>query len=420
MEKYKKSFIKLLKTPEFIIPIILVSIGGFGYLLSHSTINVDNLSADRYFQGTQLLAQKRLVAPILDKILGVMNYYPFLVDFLAVVCFIFVATMFCSLFDVISKNKIKTISYTIFSCFFISYPLMMEYFVYLPMGLTIALGFVFAAISLILLHEFTISKKASLFSIGTFLLWCSISLYESFAEVYIVGVFIILFLKVIFDNEKTKKSFFDGLKYLGSLIVAIVFNYIITNLIVNIFNIPEDVYADKTILWGEIGIKSILINIFSSIMVQYVIKATIFLPITFLFISVILSMYIGIIYSLKRKNSWIFFLILGMNFSLLLLSIIYGKAAPYRTCQQFPLFIAMTFMILTQIIVTSNIKKYKKNILIVVISLMIFYQVKDLYKYEYLNYIKYQKEKNDLIFIGHELEANYDTTNKPVFFIRKL
>ncbi len=110
MEKYKDSFIKFFKTPIFIVPLIIVLIGSYGYLLTHSTVNMDNLSCDRYYGENELIKQQRLAAPIIEKIFNVMDFYPFFADFIAVLFLLIASVLFCTLFDFISKGKIKTIS----------------------------------------------------------------------------------------------------------------------------------------------------------------------------------------------------------------------------------------------------------------------------------------------------------------------
>ena len=200
MEKYKQSFIKLITNKSFLITVIIVAIASYGYTLEHVAVNIDVLSADKFMEGTELIAQHRLMGPIIERIFNIMDFYPFLGDFIAVILLIISAILYCSLFDVISKGKIKNIAYTIFACFFISYPLIMEIFVFSPMGISIALGFCLIAISLMFIHEAFIDKKKSKFVIGTIALWCAISFYESFAVVYIVGVLSITLLEILYAN----------------------------------------------------------------------------------------------------------------------------------------------------------------------------------------------------------------------------
>lgn len=125
----------------------------------------------------------------------------------------------------------------------------------------------------------------------------------------------------------------------------------------------------------------------------------------------------SITFSIKKRNISILVIIIGMNITLLLLSIIQGKAAIYRTCQQFSLFIAIILMLLIQITLDSKIKKWMKNMVFFGIFLVILYQVKDLYWWEYVNDLRYQNEKETIKSIGNEIVAKYNYKEKPVVFV---
>ena len=106
-----------------------------------------------------------------------------------------------------------------------------------------------------------------------------------------------------------------------------------------------------------------------------------------------------------------------MNVTLLLLSIVQGGAAPYRTCQQFQLFVAVIFMILIQVVLNSDMKKLIKNLCMFAVFIVIFYQAKDIYQWQYVNDLRFQKEKQDIIAIGNEITSKYNYTKKPVIFV---
>ena len=334
MEKYKKSAIKLLKTPTFIVPLIIVTIASFGYLLTHTAVSVDVLASDRYTDGIELIAQQRLLAPIIDKIFNIMDFYPFLVDFIAVLFLILATILFCSLFDVVSKSKIKTISYTIFSCFFISYPLMMEIFPYTPAGLSIAIGFCLTALSLIVFYEFLSCKKKKLTILSGICLWGAISLYESFATVYIMGVLAIILIKILFVNDKKEKlrnHILEGIWYIINLVVVIMINSIVTSMILNIFHISSSTNPFKDISYKTEGIIGGIDRLIDKTIIYFLINALGYLPITILVISSIISIIMSIVLSIRKKDISIFVVMLGMNITILSLSIIQGDSAAYRT-----------------------------------------------------------------------------------------
>lgn len=420
MKEYKQIGINLIKKLEYIIPIIIVAIAGYGYLLIYPTVNVDVLSGERYFEGAQLIAQGRLMAPLLEKIFGVMGFYPFWADFIAVLLLIVASILFCILWNIVSKGKIKTMAYTFFSCLFISFPLITQILPYVPMGISIGFGYCLIAIALIAFNRFCDNNNILTSIISILALWAAISLYESFASVYIMGALAILLIKILFVNEKKVKlieHIKEGLKYLLPLIIAILCNVIVSSLILKIFNINEISNADKEIAYLEIGFINGLKNLIHSIITNYFIAAFGYLPFTILLICSIISIIMSITFSIKKRNISILVIIIGMNITLLLLSIIQGKAAIYRTCQQFSLFIAIILMLLIQITLDSKIKKWMKNMVFFGIFLVILYQVKDLYWWEYVNDLRYQNEKETIKSIGNEIVAKYNYKEKPVVFV---
>ena len=419
MEKYKESFIRLIKNKGFIITVIIVAVASYGYLLEHCTVNIDTLSGDRYYKGGDLIAQGRLLGPVIDKIFNVMNYYPFFADFIAVIFLIISAVLYCTLFDVVSKGKVKMISYTIFACFFISYPLIMEVMPFIPMGISIGLGFCLVALSLIAYNECLITKKVSLFIFSIITLFGAISLYESFAVVYIIGVLASMLLKILFgSDEKIKlgQNIFNGLLYIIPLCIAIMLSFVLPVLILKCTNIHTTSRPDKISMYKDLGFIGGLKNFVNTVIMNYFINALGYLPITFLVIGIIVSIIMGIVLSIKRKNCSIFLVILGMNVSLFLLSLIQAKSSYYRACQQFQLFVAFIFMVLTQLMLTIDMKKCLRYSFIFIMFFMIFYQVKETYKWQFINDIRYQKEKSDMTILAHELVSNYDVENKPVVF----
>lgn len=419
MKKYKENAFDLFKNLKFILPVIFIAILGYGYLLTHSTVNVDTLSADRYFEGSELIGQSRLLAPILDKLLGIMNFYPFFVDFIAVVLLIIAGIVFCSLFKEASNGKIKNKSYVIFTCFFITYPLLMEVFTYVPMGLSISIGFILIGISLMLAREAINKKKYIYLIISSCAIWGAVSLYEAFACVYVLGVFLVMAIEIIYlkNNKKIKDIIKTGIIYAVPLIIGILINYIFATWFRKIFNIPKNEKAYKNILYEITTFGNVMQNILHTVLISYVFNSLGYLPITYLMITFIISIIMAIILAIKNKNISILIVFFGMQISLLLLTFIQGNAAIYRTCQQFQVFVAFIFLLLSEFILNLNIKINIKKIAIGIICLMLFYQVKDLYHWQYLNDIRYQKEKADLIAVANELLANYDVENKPVIFI---
>lgn len=418
MEKYQKSFKEFLTDVSYIVPVILIAILSFGFVLTHESVNVDTLSAERYFENGELIAQGRIGAVLIHKIFDIMEFNPFFVDFIAVIFLVLTAITFCMLFKEITKNQIPQIAYPIFSGFFISYPLIHEIFVYTPSSLSVGLGFFLIAISLIGMYEFTKTSKIRYVFMACFATFLAVGLYESFAPVYLCGMLITFILEGIYQEEEVKfvKLFKKGIIYILVLGVAVGFAILIPNICQDILGIEPSQNAEKAILYKTLGIREGLQKLGETILLKYGIAAIYYLPITMYAIAVIICIAFLVASLWKKKKRWLSLCYFGLILSTIILSIIQGVASPYRTCQVFPLFVSFIFLLLTCQVKKIKGRKVLKNFIIFVFFMMIFFQAKDLHKWFYLNERRYQYEKNLAIQVGEELERNYNL-EKPVVFV---
>lgn len=418
MKKYKEIIYEFIKDVRYMIPVCLVAILGFGFVVTHASVNIDTLAYNRYFQQKTLLGQGRFAAPLLNKIFGIMQYNPWLVDLIAVILLIMSSILLCSLIKRITKNKINLISYIIFSCLFISYPLMPEIFTYTPASLNTCLGYLLTIIALIITREFIENKKIKNLLYSSVLLCIAISLYESFASVYLLGIFMILILENIFSEKKIllKKNIFRFFILILTLVISIIMNSIIIKILFSIFDLQKNQYAAKTIYYLTMGIFGGIKNLIKGIIENYFLCSVFYFPLTIFSVSICICFIYGIIKSITKKNMLISILFIGLILSSLSLSIIQGSSAPYRTCQTFAILTGFIFMILSNDILKIKKIKILKYILITIIYMIIFYQVQDLHKWFYINYQRYEEEKNIIVSIGNKIQENYDYS-KPIVFI---
>lgn len=419
MKKYINYFKELLNDKSFMIPLFIFLVLSFGFTITHMTVNIDTLSYDRYFYGYELIAQRRVGSVLLNKILNCFYYNPFFIDTTAIVVLAFASMMYCVLIKEVSNNKIKPICLTIFACFFTTYSIMPEIFTYSPIGLNIGLGYLFTAFALISIYEYSKSNKIKFLIFSTLFMLYPISTYESFASVYLVGIFIILILKYFYNkdnNTNFKYLFFYCLKSVIPLSISIIISYIISSILIKILGLSISHNAEKFISYTK-GIPFGIKYLFNGLIENYLIPSLYYLPMTYLNLALLISIILGIYYNIKDKNIYVFLIFIALNVSTLSLSILQGRASPYRTCQSFALTISFIFLIVIDFI----IKKYKKKNLIKFFTifigfLLIFYQSKDMHKWFYTNYLRYEEEKNLIVYIGNELNNNY-STNKPVVFL---
>lgn len=419
MEFYKENAEKLLKNLKFILPVLITALLSFGFVVTHSSVNVDTLAYDRYFDGVELLAQGRLTAPLLHRLFNVMNFNPFFVDTLAVIFLITSAVLWCLLLKRVSKNKFKDITYTVFACLFLSYPLICEIFTYTPASLSIALGYTFTVSALIIGYELMINKDKTILrlTIQSILLCLAVYLYESFAAVYLCGIFMIFIIEYVYNKERFK--FLDllmkGIVFVVPLIVAIILGNIIIKILWKVFDITESQNGAKTIAYLNLGIIGGIENLIKTFIGSYVLASTYYLPITVLAISFVIFVVLAIKNSIKGKSWIVLLLFIGLCVSVIALSIVQGMASPYRTCQTFAVFVAFAFMLCVQDILEKCNIKIINGIVLTLVFIVVFYQAKELHGQFYTNYLRYENEKNTVITIGNELVKNHDIS-KPVYF----
>jgi len=107
-----KDFEYFIKSKMFIYPVIILALLGYGFAITHSTVNIDTLSHVRYYQGGEFIAQGRFAAALFDNIFHIMGFNPFFNDCLSVMLLIVASISFCIVFKRITHDKLKTISYS--------------------------------------------------------------------------------------------------------------------------------------------------------------------------------------------------------------------------------------------------------------------------------------------------------------------
>ena len=419
VRKYKEAAISLIKDLRYIIPTILVTVMSFGFTINNAAINIDDTAFNVYYQGHMLIEQGRFAPALYNKIFHIYEYNPFFLNLCAVMLFFMSAVAFCALFKVVSKDKLHPLTYTVFSCFLISYPLMNEIFSYMTASFTICISFLLTAISLMIFNELIDNKTNWLYWIlSILLLSLVISGYESFAAVYICGVFAILILKFMFaekENETFKKILFNGLLSLIPLISGIIIKAVVSNILINTMGLTYNNLAETSIYYTIYGFGEMLKNLKDTLIVKYGINGLWYLPIAIYLAALIISLIMLIVYSVKYKKAVVILLFLGLYISTILISVIQGNATPYRACQPFAVFVAFIMMLTAHEAFKIQKAKILKYAVIAALCLTVFYQTKDLHQWFYLNYVRYNYEKNIVSSVSERLNYNCNTS-KPVVF----
>ncbi|MGV8907004.1 MAG: glucosyltransferase domain-containing protein [Acetobacterium sp.] len=418
LKELKENINYFLNSRWFMILLLTVTIMSFGFTLTHPSISVDDTAMNYYYRQNELLAQGRFFQVFIDKILGIYNFRPFVLDYLAILCLAAAAVLWCSLFKKVSENKLKSIVYVFFACFFVSYPLITEIFIYMGSDFEIGLGHAMIPLILFILSSDTKKpNKPGTYILASLLIALTLSLYESFADVYLFGIFAILILRFLYsgDSRKFKAVFLRGLYFVIPLIIGVIFRVLIDMTLKLVLHLGTSTNASKEIHWDH-GIMQNLPKLFEGVVLNYFYNALVYLPITFLVIAVGATIFMMFWHGFKHRSLTITVLYLGSILSLFSLTIIQGIDTPYRACLVFSVFTAFIFMLLLQFIEEGKFRIEIKKAFVVVLCIFLIWQLNDINRWFYVDYMRYEEEVNVVNQVAMEIRSNYDL-EKPVVFL---
>ena len=146
MKTLKQEVSAFLQNKKYIIILILVAVGCYGFKFMHPTIGIDDTPYKLYFEDGLNIVVGRWVSYLLNKFISIGTYAPFLTDFAAVLLLIAAAVLWAIVFKKILKDTVPDWCYLIFSCLFISNPIISEVFTYFLHN-SIAIGYTFSALA---------------------------------------------------------------------------------------------------------------------------------------------------------------------------------------------------------------------------------------------------------------------------------
>ena len=404
----KQGFKKFLLNPLYIFPVLISTILCYAYYITHETVTIDSLSSDRYYHGL-LVAQGRLTATIVENYLG-FEHLPIAVEnIIGLICFILGATVFCIIFDKAKPQK-SVLPYTFFTCLYITFPLMNEYFMF--KGSVLTTGGSILLVSFALYFALKIKNLIASILISSIFIFFAYSWYESFILVYIGAVFLLLIL--LADGQKSQKElFFNGFWLAPTLFLGFSLEEIISNAIINICNITPDNNNAVGTAW--LSSSATLKSFFYDFIYSFVSKIFCYAPFTILFIFLAVAFILMIFQAKSTKKPILVFFYLGLALTVFFLSIYRGAESAYRTEQGIPFYIGAITLLLSSKIINLNGKKALKIIASLSLVIILTVQIYSSNYWYHVNVLRDKEEKQVVCNIAKDLEK-YDK-NKPVIFI---
>ena len=421
--------LELLKKPLFTVPLVLTVIVGYGFYLLFPSIGIDDLARERYAAG-EMFAQGRFSSTLLRYVLFWTNDIPIVKDYIAVILLFCAAVVLGAVIKHVTKDKLPSYLYTLFACLFVSYPLINEIYIYNGANLNVSLGYLLTGLSL-LLAECVLEKpgkaKTAIYTVINCVLWVFLmSLYESFAFVYVVLVCGVLILKNLFDEKEMKLP--ECLKsiavYAFPLILGLAVEFLLGKFIIAAMGIEGGgVGANKTALGALTSVSGIISTVYA-IFRQHFFAGLWYFPIGLFAFCIIVSVIICITLCIRKKNATYLLYFAGVYFGLFAMGIIKAGDLKYRICQAHGVFVPFTLILLTYFIIAGSRKfrssKATKAIQAITISLcatLVLAQALTLWQYFRNDYRRWQEEKAALISIGEKLDKIPSIEEKPVIFL---
>ncbi len=448
MKKWQEEFRFFSRNRIYILMLCFTAVCAYGFKVTHITIGIDDTPYRYYFEEGLAAIVGRWVMFLLNKVVHISEFAPFLTDFAGVILLMIAVTVWAALFRSILGKKVPDYGYYFFSCVFLSCPLISEVFTYfLHNG--IATGYLCCGISLCCLREGFLrrderktenAKKLPGYCLpfvgAAAFLWIALGCYESFMVVWLVGSCLLLLTERF---AGVRRKMFRTLCTVALVAaVALVLRSMMITLVTGIFHLEslkdEAVQRSVTEMLGWMFEENAFAEFgmaLKRVFVMYGVFAYAYYPIRiFMLASVVLGAF-AILRSIRQRDGWIFLLTCGTYVAAFLLVLVEGSVTLYRSAQFLP--VICGFGALIAVYAVSGIGRSCENlkgdgrawlggiakvcrwIMCPVLVVILWNQCADMNRWFYVDYKKYESAKEVIAKIAYDLEREYDLS-KPVVF----
>lgn len=433
--------------------LLLTAVCAYGYKVTNVTIGIDDTPSLYYFEEGLIAIVGRWVLFLLNKVISLAEFAPFVTDFAAVLFLIAAAIVWSALFYSVFGEKIPMTGYAYFAAVFVSCPLISEVFTYfLHNG--IAIGYLSCAVSLCCMREWQLSirkqRKGSglrekpdcpavtKLAAAAVFLWISMGCYESFMILWLAGLLLLLLSeRICLGTERTARTGERGV--FGTLaggalaaLTAVLLRSLMIVVLTKAFHLEylqgEAVQRSVTEMLGwmvQPGAFGELIMILKRTFVLYGVFAYAYLPIRIFVLSAVVITVVTLVRVIRGRDLWALILLLTAYLAAFSLLFIEGKATLYRSAQFLPIFCGYGALLFAYIIyeltgspgrgVHRRLCLGTRGIAVAVLAVITWNQCMDMTKWFYIDRQKYDAAVKTVDQIALDLERDFDTS-KPVIF----
>lgn len=439
MENWKENFLFFAKNKVYVLLLSLTAVASYGFMITHHAVGIDDTPYSLYFEEGLAAIVGRWVLFVLNKVVTIGDFAPYLTDLAGVLILMVAVTVWSTLFYTILKDRIPGYGYVFFACVFLSCPLISEVYVYhLHNG--VAIGYLCSGISLcFFLEGLKWSKKSLACFAGSLLsLWIALGCYESFMMVWLVGICIILMLKRM-CGERVKVFAAIGTAGAVGLCVMVVRSITIA-VVTGVFGLEalRDDAVQRSVmeLVGWILQEDAMAKfamVLKRTYLMYVVFGCAYYPIRIFLLATVVILIAAIVYSIRRKDGWIFLLSVAVYVAAFSLIVIEGKETYYRCAQFLPVICGFGVLVCAGGVSafekklisgakngTAEVRRRKiaglsRGVACMMLTVILWNQCADMNKWFYVDWQKYETAKETMQNVAYELERKFDTT-KPIVF----
>lgn len=431
MKEYKENFLALCKNRIYLLTLALTAAAAYGFMVSHQTVGIDDTPYAYYFQEGLVAIVGRWVLYLLNKILFIGEFAPWVTDLAGVLILMAAVTVWAALFRTVLKEKISEWGYLFFAAVFLSCPLISEvYTYYLHNGISV--GYLCVGLSLCFLRKWWERPGKFSMAAGTVcFLWAALGCYESFMVVWLLGVFLLLLTE---RHTGIRRRVFLALCMAASASVfAVVLRSLMIAVVTGIFGLghmkEEAVQRSVSEMasWMlEPGAAAEFAMVLKRVYVMYGVFAFAYLPVRIFVLASFLMLVYGGYDSIRKRDFRIPVLTTGCFIVSFLLVLVEGKSTLYRSAQFLPVICgygALLLCLCLQELKNSRLMRGRDRLgkfcggaVIFVLSVILWNQCADMNRWFYVDYMKYEAAKETADRIACELAREYGMVDKPVLF----
>lgn len=425
IQELKKQVQYFINNKIYMVSLIIAAIAGYGYEITHTSMGIDDVCIEIYFDDGLGVAIGRWPFYLINKIFHITDFQPFLLELLSVMFLMFAAILWSSVIRYILQKEIPMICYIVFSAMFLDYSLIAEVFIYyLQNGIGII--YCLTAVSLFVYYYIQTQrfhwKKKIPYIAGMSILMClAISFYESAVPLFLMGIFFVMLMDELGPQRMGLREFrscFDGLFVgAGVLIFGILGRSVITRICMWMFAIEEYNYRSVSSVLEILKHPGRIITIIKQIFRDYVIVGIEYYPIALFAAATVVFIIAVCFFSVKKKNGYILLMGIGAYVSIFILSIAQGDALPYRANQMLSVFVAAVLMFVCYYAAKIPWSLIRIVGLLLVVS-VVYNSAFDLNRWFAFEYKRNQIEIEEVHHIAYELRSGgYSIADKPVVFV---